>query len=142
MGDRHVPTYWKHDPLLVLRNLRDKSEAICYVQEVFDIKSHRIVNYTGSHSNVNARYVTAIGSESIFLESSRPTYRSEVRIDRKSTHAVYEVDTPLNVRLDELSDDHIGIVPSQRAIVLEYASEFYPQARKVMIKYLIMVTNS
>ena len=48
----------------------------------------------------------------------------------------------LNTCIDELNEENIGIIISQRATVTEYPEALLPRARRVWTKYLDNITKS
>ena len=67
---------------------------------------------------------------------------SESVNERTTKHSLHDHDIPLNICIDALSVEDIGIIVGQRATVTEYPEALLTRARGVWTKYLNNVKDS
>ena len=75
-------------PLFLLKNLKNNSEAVCFIQEALNPHSYRIVDRYDADDNFDNSVVDEIGAEALLLQSPRATYMSESVNERTTKHSL------------------------------------------------------
>ena len=59
------PRYWKHVPLFLIKNLKNSSEAVCFIQEALNPNSYRIAYGYETDKNLDSSEVDEMGAEAL-----------------------------------------------------------------------------
>ena len=104
------PRYWKHVPLFLINNLKNSSEAVCFIQEALNPNSYRIAYGYETDKNLDSSEVDEMGAEALLLKRPRNTYMSEEINERTDKHSLHDRDIPLNICIDTINVEDIGIL--------------------------------